>query len=185
MTRLYLGGRTETVRSLSIASHNFVEAFRNPNASRAEKIKLLSLAADAHQESYRNAMTGHGIDRHLFGLYVVSKGKNIPSKFVEYAMGSSKWRLSTSQQPQGQSGLWDLSTPEMERYVSPGGGFGPVTDDGYGVSYMIAGESRLFFHVSSKNSCKTTDSKRFSNRVMEALRDLKHLFDDTKPAPKQ
>ena len=24
--------------------------------------------------------------------------------------------------------------------ISPGGGFGPVTDDGYGISYMFAGE---------------------------------------------
>ena len=27
--------------------------------------------------------------------------------------------------------------------VSPGGGFGPVTDDGYGVSYMVANEDEV------------------------------------------
>lgn len=35
-------------------------------------------------------------------------------------------------------------------------GFGPVADDGYGVSYIIAGEDLLFFHISSKASCPTT-----------------------------
>lgn len=48
--------------------------------------------------------------------------------------------------------------------ISAGGGFGPVADDGYGVSYIIAGEDILFFHVSSKKSCpKTVSDAVFSN----------------------
>ena len=41
-------------------------------------------------------MIGLGIDRHLFCLYVVSRGKNIPSKFLESVVSES-WKLSTSQ----------------------------------------------------------------------------------------
>ena len=33
-----------------------------------------------------------------------------------------------------------------------------VADDGYGVSYMIAGEDTIFFHVSSKFSSSETVS---------------------------
>ena len=33
-----------------------------------------------------------------------------------------------------------------------------VADDGYGVSYIIAGEDTVFFHVSSKRSCSMTVS---------------------------
>jgi hypothetical protein len=50
---------------------------------------------------------------------------------------------------------------DLERFpdrISGGGGFGPVADDGYGVSYIIAGEDHIFIHVSSKNSCPTTVS---------------------------
>lgn len=36
------------------------------------------------------------------------------------------------------------------------GGFGPVADDGYGVSYMIVGEDRIFFHISSKTRSQAT-----------------------------
>lgn len=36
------------------------------------------------------------------------------------------------------------------------GGFGPVADDGYGVSYIIAGEELIFFHISSKRTCHLT-----------------------------
>jgi len=39
-----------------------------------EKLKLLRVAADKHQQLYRDAMNGKGIDRHLFALYVCCKG---------------------------------------------------------------------------------------------------------------
>ena len=37
----------------------------------------------------------------------------------------------------GQSGLVDLR--KHPEFISAGGGFGPVADDGYGCSYIIAG----------------------------------------------
>lgn len=33
-----------------------------------------------------------------------------------------------------------------------------VADDGYGVSYIVAGEDVIFFHISSKRSCPETVS---------------------------
>lgn len=67
---------------------------------------------------------------------------------------SEPWRLSTSQTPHGQTNKLDLTKhPDC---ISAGGGFGPVADDGYGVSYIIAGEDTLFFHVSSKKSSPVT-----------------------------
>ena len=71
-------------------------------------------------------------------------------------MLSEPWRLSTSQTPHGQTNRLDLSkNPDC---ISAGGGFGPVADDGYGVSYIIAGEDTLFFHISSKKSSPVTVS---------------------------
>lgn len=43
-----------------------------------------------------------------------------------------------------------------------GGGFGPVADDGYGVSYIINGEDCIFFHVSCKRKCQQTVSIEFN-----------------------
>lgn len=40
--------------------------------------------------------------------------------------------------------------------ISGGGGFGPVSDDGYGVAYSILGEEMMFFHISSKYSSLET-----------------------------
>lgn len=62
----------------------------------AELRKLLDIASDRHQKGYRDAMTGQGIDRHLFCLYVVSKYLGEDSPFLHEVL-SEPWRLSTSQ----------------------------------------------------------------------------------------
>uniref|UniRef100_A0A4W5MQH4 carnitine O-palmitoyltransferase n=1 Tax=Hucho hucho TaxID=62062 RepID=A0A4W5MQH4_9TELE len=143
MTRMFREGRTETVRSCTVETCAFV---------RTEK---LWVTATKHQQLYRLAMTGGGIDRHLFCLYVVSKYLGEDSAFLKEVL-SEPWRLSTSQTPLQQVELFDLARhPE---YVSSGGGFGPVADDGYGVSYIILGENLINFHISSKHSSPETVS---------------------------
>jgi carnitine O-palmitoyltransferase 1 len=87
-------------------------------------VQLLYRAAERHQDGYRNAMTGRGVDRHLFCLYVVSRYLNQDSPFLREVL-SEPWRLSTSQTPHQQTELTDLSKrPEL---ISAGGGFGPVS----------------------------------------------------------
>uniref|UniRef100_A0A8C2XRP7 carnitine O-palmitoyltransferase n=1 Tax=Cyclopterus lumpus TaxID=8103 RepID=A0A8C2XRP7_CYCLU len=148
MTRLFREGRTETVRSCSNESCAFVRA-------EDQCRRLFKLASERHQNLYRLAMTGDGIDRHLFCLYVVSKYLGVESPFLKEVL-SEPWRLSTSQTPVQQMELFDLKNhPD---FISLGGGFGPVADDGYGVSYIIVGEDMINFHVSSKHSCGETVS---------------------------
>jgi carnitine O-palmitoyltransferase 1 len=53
--------------------------------------------------------------------------------------------------------------------ICPGGGFGPVDPNGYGVSYTIMGDSLLNFHVSSQHSAETTNSKRFALNIGRAM----------------
>jgi len=40
----------------------------------SECITLLLRACEKHQMLYRDAMCGRGVDRHLFGLFVICKG---------------------------------------------------------------------------------------------------------------
>lgn len=102
---------------------------------------------------YRLAMTGSGIDRHLFCLYIVSKYLGADSPFLNKVsivilslffhslddkrmlfllmssivcqVLSEPWRLSTSQTPQQQLNLVDIN--KFPKYVGAGGGFGPVS----------------------------------------------------------
>lgn len=153
MTRLYREGRTETVRSCTLESSAWVRAMQDADAPLARRMELFLAAAARHQLGYQDAMAGRGIDRHLFCLYVVSKYLELDSPFLQEVF-NEPWRLSTSQTPHGQTSLLDLK--KYPRCVSAGGGFGPVADDGYGVSYIIVGEDTIFFHVSSKISCPIT-----------------------------
>ncbi|XP_068579716.1 carnitine O-palmitoyltransferase 1, liver isoform isoform X2 [Cebidichthys violaceus] len=172
MTRLFREGRTETVRSCTLETCAFVRAMI-ADETREECLRLLKEAAEKHQNMYRLAMTGEGIDRHLFCLYVVSKYLGEDSPFLKEVL-SEPWRLSTSQTPLQQVELFDLVRhPE---YVSSGGGFGPVADDGYGVSYIIVGENLINFHISSKHSSPETDSHRFGANIRQAMLDILDLF---------
>uniref|UniRef100_A0A4W6G7C6 carnitine O-palmitoyltransferase n=1 Tax=Lates calcarifer TaxID=8187 RepID=A0A4W6G7C6_LATCA len=173
MTRLFREGRTETVRSCTNESRAFVQAADVCS-------RLFRTALEKHQLLYRLAMTGAGIDRHLFCLYVVSKYLGVESPFLKEVL-SEPWRLSTSQTPVQLSEMFDpVNHPE---YVSPGGGFGPVADDGYGVSYCVVGDCMINFHISCKRSCPVTDTHKFGAQIRKALHDLLQLLSPTQKEP--
>lgn len=132
---------------------------------------------------YRLAMTGQGIDRHLFCLYVVSKYLGEDSAFLKevwrgatlpfvdwrchwhwcenstndaFQVLSEPWRLSTSQTPLQQLELFDLvKHPE---YVSSGGGFGPVGNPSVWFTFSdarVCGDEGILFQFFS--SAKVAD----------------------------
>eukprot|EP00943_MAST-04B_sp_MAST-4B-sp1_P006817 g6817.t1 len=187
MTRMFRNGRTETVRVLSAESVNFVKSMLGGNTednnrlskediSNATKLELLQKACAKHQDSYIDAMCGRGVERHIFAMYVVSMSMDAESEFLKNAL-KIPWRMSTSQQPQRQTKVWNIVPKEIDDIcISPGGGFGPVTDDGYGISYMFTGEDKIFFHVSSKRSSPMSDSEKFLNALNKVLKEMKDLL---------
>ena len=56
--------------------HSFYlhRAMVDENSTDEERISLLRKTCSEHAVMYKDAMNGKGIDRHMFGLYVVSKG---------------------------------------------------------------------------------------------------------------
>ncbi|XP_068610502.1 carnitine O-palmitoyltransferase 1, liver isoform-like [Brachionichthys hirsutus] len=177
MTRLFREGRTETVRSCTSESCAFIRALEGGDVRRA--LRLFHAASEKHQHLSRAAMTGAGVDRHLFCLYVVSQCLGVESPFLREVL-SERWRLSTSQTPFQLLELYDMVN-HLE-YLSCGGGFGPVTDDGYGVSYALLGDAVINFHISCKHSCAHTDAHTFGAHIRKALRDLMQLLS---PDPKK
>lgn len=177
MTRLYREGRTETVRPVTVESAAWVYSMSDPTKTVKERLQLLRKACDNHTLAIQNAMCGKGVDRHLFCLYIISRYLETENDFLKEVL-SEPWKLSTSQTPHNQANI--LDPKKFPKHISCGGGFGPVADDGYGVSYMIAGEDTLFFHVSSKKSSKETNSERFANNINNALRDMKSMFENAR-----
>uniref|UniRef100_A0A5S6QB24 carnitine O-palmitoyltransferase n=1 Tax=Trichuris muris TaxID=70415 RepID=A0A5S6QB24_TRIMR len=174
MTRLYREGRTETVRPVTKESCAFVRAMDDPDVQNSQRRLLLQKACERHQKGYLDAMCSKGVDRHLFCLYVISRYLELDSPFLKEVL-SEPWRLSTSQTPQQQTNLVD--TNKYPEFVSMGGGFGPVADDGYGVSYIIAGDQVVSYHISAKVSCPTTSAPRFRDGLRRALSDIRALFE--------
>jgi carnitine O-palmitoyltransferase 1, liver isoform len=175
MTRLFREGRTETVRSCTIESAAWVKAMEDKSVSNAERVRLMNEACKRHQQGYLDAMCGRGVDRHLFCLYVVSKYLEVESPFLRDAL-SEPWRLSTSQTPMGQTPKTDLR--KHPGIASASGGFAPVSRDGYSVSYIVSGEELIFFHVSSIKSCNVTDTDRFAKQIVQAMSDIKAMFEE-------
>eukprot|EP00051_Salpingoeca_urceolata_P031694 m.12581 g.12581 ORF g.12581 m.12581 type:complete len:802 (+) comp4301_c0_seq1:209-2614(+) len=180
MTRLFREGRTETVRPVTDCSTAFVLAMEDETCPPKERARLLRLATSRHVELYRNAMAGKGVDRHLFALYVASVWKGVKSEFLQEVL-SVPWSLSTSQTPTQQTMLFDVKNNSMR--CTGGGGFGPVAEDGYGVSYIISTDEHLFFHVTSHKSSTVTDTKRFSHHIVRALADMKQLMESENAKP--
>lgn len=123
-TRKFQQGRTETCRTVSDESVAFCDAMANPDIGPAECEKLFRAAVNAHVKYIADASEGRGVDRHLFGLKkLIKEGEETPELFKDPTYSySSTWYISTSQ----------LSSEFFNGY-----GWSQVTDEGWGIAYMI------------------------------------------------
>jgi len=177
MTRLYKNGRTETVRSLTAEAKKFACAFLDKEECPQTKRDLLHAACERHAVNYKDSMNGKGVDRHIFGLYVASRGMELDCQFLKRVL-TIPWTLSTSQGPQIQIS-WNKAflDPRFARQsLAPGGGFGYVQDEAYGVCYLLSGEDHIFFHISSRKTTKSTDSAVFADTLVATLAEMRELF---------
>ncbi|XP_065910251.1 carnitine O-palmitoyltransferase 1, liver isoform-like [Dysidea avara] len=171
-TRMFYKGRTETIRPVSEFSCQFTRLFDDPSAKPDDKKSALKKAI-RYQEQYKlEAMRGLGIDRHLFGLYLIAKGINIKPfpKLFEHKSFTLPFELSTSQTPTKLTKYYKL-----ER-CGQLGGFGTITETGYGISYIVCGEDNVNFSVHSKKSCPSTDSTHMLEQIREAMNDMRKLY---------
>lgn len=177
MTRLWRDGRTETVRPATIEALKFANMILDDNADKADIVAAFRKAAQKHVSMNLNAMVGRGVDRHLFGLYVVSKYLQLESTFLNRAL-AEPWGLSTSQTPTNQLNYYkDTMNFSYDNCISPGGGFGPVDPNGYGCCYLIMGENLLCLHISSNKKCAETNSRRFAENICKALNLIAELLE--------
>ncbi|XP_021372697.1 carnitine O-palmitoyltransferase 1, liver isoform-like isoform X2 [Mizuhopecten yessoensis] len=170
-TRMFLAGRTETIRPVSEYSKQWVSSMMNERATREQRIMLLKRAVQYQTQVKVDASIGQGFDRHLIGLFAASQELKIPTPAL--FQDKSFWmqdKLSTSQTPTRYTDQWTLETCCM------GGGFSPSSQDGYGISYMIYGEDLINFHVTNCKYCQTTSADKMADAILEAMSDMKELL---------
>ncbi|KAF7688729.1 carnitine O-acetyltransferase isoform X2 [Silurus meridionalis] len=164
--RMFRLGRTDTIRSASIAAANFVRAMDDPVQQNPEKVRLLDKAVKAHRAYTDMAIRGQAIDRHLLGLRLqaVEDMSALPKIFTDksYAI-ANHYNLSTSQVPAKTDCVMC---------------FGPVVPDGYGVCYNPM-EKHINFAVSAFNSCADTNATQLAHGLHDALVDMRSLLDQT------
>ncbi|XP_077354722.1 carnitine O-acetyltransferase isoform X2 [Festucalex cinctus] len=164
--RMFRLGRTDTIRSASSASADFVKSFDDPNKQNTEKAALLEKAVNAHRSYTNLAISGQAIDRHLLGLKMQAAEEkiSIPDVFKDPSYAKAlHYRLSTSQVPSKTDCVMC---------------FGPVVPNGYGVCYNPMND-HINFAVSAFNGCKETNAADLAQAVENALVDMRTLLEQT------
>ncbi|GAA5817771.1 hypothetical protein MFLAVUS_011324 [Mucor flavus] len=161
MTKTFLHGRTEAVRSVSDASLQFVKEFYSKNSTSHQKLESLRGALKHHTKLTRECSMGLGQDRHLYALECVwdrlYKDQKKPTLFTD-----SGWKIlnhtviSTS----------NCGNPALRLF-----GFGPTVSDGFGIGYIIK-EDGIAFVASSKHR----QTQRFLNTLETYLTDIQVLL---------
>jgi len=163
LTRLFHNGRTETVRTLSTDSCNWVRAMTDDSTSNVRRLELLKRAILTHTRRTREAATGKGIDRHLLGLQMMLKpeqGERAKLFADELFQRSQTWKLSTSGLSAG--------------HHFKGTGFGSPYHDGYGINYLL-GPEMVKFGIESKYSFKDTSTASFITAVAVAMNEMRSI----------
>lgn len=121
-------------------------------------MSLFKRACHLHTNYTQQVMNGMGVDRHLLGLKAcLQSGESHPLLTHPAMLSSTKFNLSTS----------SLSTGENYN----GTGFGPGTEDGYGINYCI-GKEEVKFGISTFTRSRVADSSRMAAGITSALREL-------------
>jgi carnitine O-acetyltransferase len=142
MTKAFLHGRTEAIRTVQPASLAFVEAYTSPASAKvtnAEKIEKLRKACDSHTKLSRACASGNGFDRHLYALNCITKqllqeeGKGGSSKLPEL-----DGQIPEIFRDKGYATINHtvLSTSNCGNPCLRLFGFGPVAADGFGCEYI-------------------------------------------------
>jgi len=162
-TRRFQHGRTEAIRVVTEESTRWCESMDpDVSISKEERRNLFAAACKVHGRDARDAGSGLGIDRHLFGLRkMIKEGETTPEIFADpLFVRSSTWVLSTSA----------IHDPHFQVY-----GWGEVVPHGFGVPYVTGFDDYLQFTLTSR---KEMPNEQFSAELDLAAEDVRALFND-------
>lgn len=99
MTKMYLHGRTEAVRTVSDESVHFVQTFWADNPAE-QKVEALKRACATHVATTKDCAKGQGCDRHLYALFCL-------------------WQRLVDESPTSGSSITDGGSISSSGYASP------------------------------------------------------------------
>ncbi|KAK9449894.1 uncharacterized protein V1518DRAFT_414993 [Limtongia smithiae] len=197
MTKYFLHGRTEAIRTVSDESVAFVRKFCE-DAPAKVKVEYLRRACEKHVATTRMCSKGLGQDRHLYALYCMHQ------RYYEDldASSASTAEAAEAASDNGEDEILSTSTtsqigfasgPEMPAIFADKGwdklnttiistsncgnpslrlfGFGPVSQDGFGIGYIIKNDA-----ISICASSKHRQTRRFLDTLSTYLLEIRSLM---------
>jgi len=127
-TAIFRHGRTEAMRPVTAETRRFCRDFQAGTASPNDLFALLRACSTKHSKLTQSAAKGQGWDRHLFALKAIhmdeyGDSKELPGIFKDEAYSFINYNK--------------ISTSTLGPDLFEGGGFCPVTKDGYGIGYKM------------------------------------------------
>lgn len=212
MTKAFLHGRTEAIRSVQPESVNFTKTFYS-ECTPEEKVNALRKACERHVRLTKECAQGFGQDRHLYALYCFLQREaecdlgSSPDDPVSATSPMLKMSPSLSDSPPVQSHIPQRKMkPKLPSlFTDPGYshlstsilstsncgnpalrlfGFGPVAADGYGIGYIIKEDG-----ISICASSKHLQTRRFLDTLQGYLYEIQrilvqlHRAANARPAP--
>ncbi|KAH0826289.1 hypothetical protein J3R83DRAFT_5766 [Lanmaoa asiatica] len=191
MTKGFLHGRTEAIRTVQLESVEFTKTFFS-EASNEQKIIALRKACERHVDLTKECSQGLGQDRHLYALYCLYQRQlsgnldPLPDDPVPSTATTAQAALPSIFADPGWNllGTSILSTSNCGNPALRLFGFGPVAADGYGIGYIIK-ENGISIVASSKHLQTRRYLDTLQGYLSEVQRILVHLYlsANERPAP--
>ncbi|SNX83019.1 related to carnitine acetyl transferase FacC [Melanopsichium pennsylvanicum] len=165
MTKAFLHGRTEAIRTVQPHSAKFVETYISPESDIDEKLNALRKACEGHAKLSKACASGQGHDRHLYALHNLWKKQQAesespsspPAIFTDSGYATLNHTVvSTS----------NCGNPALRMF-----GFGPVVPDGFGIGYIIKDDA-----ITVCASSKHLQTKRYLDTLEAYLVDTQRMI---------
>jgi len=179
MTKAFLHGRTEAIRTVQPESVDFTKTFFS-EANPAQKIAKLKRACERHVALTRECSKGLGQDRHLYALYCLLQrelaGEKLDVNPDDPPPSPSSWPprqlpVIFTDPGYGLLGTSIISTSNCGNPALRLFGFGPVAADGYGIGYIIKDDG-----ISICASSKHLQTRRFLYTLESYLHDVQRII---------
>lgn len=203
MTKSFLHGRTESIRTVQKESVDFVRTFCSAEASPRQKMDALRVACKRHTELTRECSKGLGQDRILYAMANLAKDPTLGS---ENGNGNGNGSLDgtgpmSDEQKASDNGPGEVVMPAFFR--DPGYaalnhstlstsncgnpclrlfGFGAVVPDGFGIGYIIKDDG-LSVCASSKHLQTQRYLDTLRAYLLEVQRMLQQLYREANARP--
>ncbi|MFP4482451.1 MAG: choline/carnitine O-acyltransferase [Thermovirgaceae bacterium] len=167
MLRLFEGGRTGVMRTLTPAALAFFTLLESPAAASRAQAEALRKASEAHARRINLCLEGHAPEEHLQALLAVHLHRGERDRTLPQLFASVSWKrlqetfVATSTTP-----------PEGLRLA----GYGPLSEDGFGGRYMKT-DPHILFNLSFWRG-SASDPESFAESLCSSLEEMFSVFED-------